>query len=426
MFASLLVAGCILLGQADTAADDALKTEVRRLVRQLDAAQLAERDAAEAKLIRLGPAILEHVPAVTERTPAEVQQRLARVRQQLQHAVAESFAEASTVTLQADAMPLSRVLAAIQEQTGNKIVDYRQRFGHEVTNPPLKVNFDKTPFWQTLDQVLDQAGLSVYPAGEERAVHVVRRGDKQPLRSQSVSYSGPMRFEPARVVARRELRVSEESQGTALILTLEVAWEPRLSPISLKQAMADLAAMDESGSQLKLEDNRAELEVSATGKSSTVDLPLSFALPPRSVQQIAQLKGKLAAVLPGKIETFRFDDLKKAKNVQKRIAGVTVTLEQVQKNNELNEVRILVRYDDAGNALESHRGWIFQNDAYLEGADGKPIPYDTLETTRQTKDEVGVAYLFTQLPAGAKFVYKTPGLIVTTALPYEVKGVKLP
>ena len=99
-------------------------------------------------------------------------------------------------------------------------------------------------------------------------------------------------------------------------------------------------------------------------------------------------------MVPGKIETFRFSDLLAAKNVEKRIAGVTVTLEQVRKNNDLWEVRIRVRFDDAGNSLESYRGWILQNDAYLEDPDGKTVPYDNQESRDRDKNEIGLAYLF--------------------------------
>ena len=68
-----------------------------------------------------------------------------------------------------------------------------------------------------------------------------------------------------------------------------------------------------------------------------LDLPLQ--LPPREVRQIASLKGKLLATIPGRIETFRFGKLADAKNVQQRIAGVTVTLEQVRKASPSPEGR---------------------------------------------------------------------------------------
>jgi hypothetical protein len=134
-------------------------------------------------------------------------------------------------------------------------------------------------------------------------------------------------------------------------------------------------------------------------------------------------------VVSGKIETFRFDKLENAKNIEKRIAGVTVTLEQVQKNNDAWEVRMRMKYDDAGDALASYRSsWAFANPAYLEGPDGKPIAYDSYETTRQTQNEIGAAYLFaTEQPMEKlTFVYQTPGSIVTRSFDYELKDIELP
>jgi len=70
----------------------------------------------------------------------------------------------------------------------------------------------------------------------------------------------------------------------------------------------------------------------------------------------------------------------------------------------------------------------FQQSAYLEGPDGKPLSYDSFETTAQDKNELGLAYLFrTDRPLDdLTFVYKTPGTIVTRAFDYELKNLKLP
>ena len=59
---------------------------------------------------------------------------------------------------------------------------------------------------------------------------------------------------------------------------------------------------------------------------------------------------------------------------------------------------------------------------------GKPVSYDSQAVTQQDKNEIGLAYLFQlkQPPRHWKFVYKTPGVIVTTAFPYEFKDIKLP
>src|SRR5690606_15070171 len=125
----------------------------------------------------------------------------------------------------------------------------------------------------------------------------------------------------------------------------------------------------------------------------TTELMIPLKLPPRSVKKIASLKGKLTAMVPGRVETFRFDDLA-ARGVQQRRAGVAVILDQVRRNNDVWEIRVLIRFDKAAGALESHRAWVFNNEAYLETKDGQRINFDGFETTRQTEQDVGMAYYF--------------------------------
>ena len=426
MVCCLLLIGSLLAGQVATPAGEDLKTEVRRLVRQLDAPQLAQREAAEAELLERGPAVLDLLPPATDRTPAEVQQRLGRIRQRLQQAAADASTNASTITLHADATPLSQILIAFQRQSGNAIVDYRRQFGQPVTDPKLTVHFDKTPFWPALDQLLDQAGLTLYLYAQPRTIGVVAAwGQKRGERVGHASYSGPFRFEPVSLVARRDLRVAD---GQSLVVTLEAAWEPRLRIISLVQRMADVRAVDQRGDPLPVADPAAQPEAPLSGEAPAVKLDLPLRLPPREVRQIASLKGKLLATVPGKIETFRFSKLTDAKNLEQRIAGATVTLEQIRKNRQGWEVCMKVRFDDAGDALASHRQWVFSNEACLEGSDGKPIAYDSFETTAQGKNEVGVAYLFntTRPLEELTFVYKTPGTIVTSSFEYELKNISLP
>lgn len=427
MLSLLVLTGSILLGQTPPPADDSLRLEVRRLVRQLDAPQLADRETAEEKLLQLGPAVLDLLPASGDPVSAEVAQRVGRLRQKLQRRMGEAATRGSRVTLPTEAHKLSQILAAIQEQSGNKILDDRLRMVGAAPDPEIRIGFEKVPFWQALDQVLDGANLTIYPFGEGKGIHVVPRPEGRRPRSGNASYAGPFRVEPLRVTADCDLR---NPAHRSLALTVEIAWEPRLSPISLQQRLSEISAVDEQGNSLAIDGRDADLEVPIEPDAMAKELRLPLALPSRSVREIARLDGSFMALVPGKIETFRFQDLTPAKDkeVEQRQAGVTVMLEQVRQNNKSWEVRIRVRFDQASGALQSHRNWIFDNEAYLEGPDGKRVDYGTFETTRQTKEEVGLAYVFRldRPMSEYAFVYKTAGVILSTPFKYQLRSIKLP
>lgn len=427
-FAVLL--GAVVWAQADAARAEAnpppvveaeLAVQVRRLIRQLDAPELGQREAAEAELLRLGPKVLDLLPSQADSSRPELAERLNRIRQQLQRAVSTAVLQPSTVTLQGR-MSLSKVLAAFALQTGNKIasVGADKPAGE---GPELSVDFEKTPFWQALDTVLLQAGLSAYYYGSEKAIGIMPRAPGPASARGRVSYSGPFRFEPTAVLARRDLR-----RGTAsLRVDVEIAWEPRLAPISFQQKMSEVAAFDEQGHRLEVEQVAADREIPIEPDRLAKEITLPFQLPPREVRQIARLKGKLHVLVPGKTETFRFGNLAGAKNIEQRLPGVTVVLEQVRQNKKIWEIYLAVRFDETHGALASHRTWISANPAYLEGPEGKRIEGNA-ETTRHTAAEIGVMYLFyVEEPIDKyTFVYQTPGMIFSQAFEYELRDIELP
>jgi hypothetical protein len=100
----------------------------------------------------------------------------------------------------------------------------------------------------------------------------------------------------------------------------------------------------------------------------------------------------------------------------------------VRKNGAIWEVHMRFALDEANGALQSHRDWVLQNLSYLVGKDGQPIENAGFETTRQTPNEIGVAYLF-DLPEGLdglSWVYETPAAIVDMPADYQLKDIDLP
>ena len=184
MIRGLLISGLLFATPLASRASQPLAADIERLVRQLNAAQLTQRDAAEEELLRRGPVVLDLLPPPSDRLPAETEQRLGRIRQRLQQAAAGAVADTSLVTLDARAMPLTRILAAFQEQSGNTIVDYRRQFGQAVTDPQLTIRFDKTPFWPALDRLLDEARLTLYPYAQQGALGIVATADAKQVARQ--------------------------------------------------------------------------------------------------------------------------------------------------------------------------------------------------------------------------------------------------
>ncbi len=418
MLGVLLLGVAAAVGQADAAGPQELQQQVQDLVRLLDDEQLQRREAAEQALLELGPDILSLLPEITARTAAEQKVRLERIRQALEKQLAQSTAEASTVTLQG-AMSVPEALTALEQQTGNRFVG-TDREGS------VAVDFKDEPFWSALDQVLDKAQLTIDPySGETAALAIVARPEPQRNRHGVADYRGPFRFEAVRIEAVRDLR-NPQVQGLRLLL--EATWEPRVRPISLSQPLSDVTAADDQGRPIVIDGAQGTRTGSVESGIGSVELMIPLELPDRSARRIAVLSGTMTAMIPGRVESFRFTDLGEANEVPLRKAGVTVTLEGIRKNLDLFEVRMRVRFDDAANALESHRGWIFRNEAYVLDKNQKRIENLGSQTTRQEADEVGIAYLFEfqDPPSSYTFVYETPALIIQLPVPYELRDIDLP
>jgi hypothetical protein len=432
---SLVLAGGAAAAENEGAqqqADRQLAHQLRQLVRQLNDDRAAERDAAEAELLKLAesPAVdsdqfLELLPAENDAMPLAVRERLRRLRKQVEARMAKSAIAGTTVTLAANDMPLAEVLAAIEKQTANRFIDNRESHANQAPQPGITLDLKDEAFWPAVDRVLDAAQADIYAYGGEDALSIVARSAGEAPRHGAAAYSGPFRIAALEVQAQRNLR---QPAGDALKLQLQVAWEPRLKPIALSQPVSAIEAKTDGGEKLAAKQPGAVIDVEVPAGTQAAEMILPFELPARDVARIASLRGTLRALVPGRQAKFRFDDLADAAGKTQSRGGVHVTLEAVRKNNAVWEVHMRLTLENPNESLQSHRGWVFQNLSYLVGKDGDPIDNAGFETTRQTPNEVGIAYLF-DLPAGIDglaWVYETPAAIVELPVEYELTDIRLP
>jgi hypothetical protein len=411
-------------GQASELHGAALHDEVDRLVARLDDDSLSVRDEAQKRLIDLGPAAIEFVPADREELSAEIRHRLRQIRLELQRVRAKLTMESSRFTLAGEALSLAVVLEELERQTGNRL-EWSEESQQAVRAITVVAAFQETPFWTALDQLLDQARQTVYPYHHGSALLMIAADPRQRARSGHAAYAGPFRLEAVRVEALRDLR---DSRQGALAVLVEAAWEPRIRPIGIAQPLADVHAVDTLGRALSVADPRAEITPAIRQGVTAAELRLPFVLPARDTSHIAQLRGTLRILMAGTEETFRFQRLGRHQPATERAADVSVELESVRRNNELWELRIGVRYDQASGALESHRGWIFENACYLSDAEGRRIEYVGMETTRQDENDVGIAFYFDVAESleGYSLIYRTPGSILRSQVDYVLQDIELP
>jgi hypothetical protein len=298
--------------------------------------------------------------------------------------------------------------------------------GYERHEGRVVVSFGKTPFWEALDELLDQAELDINPyGGQPKSLVLVARPKSELPRKGPAVYRGVFRLEATRVEAFSDLR-NPALRG--MRVTLVVSWESRVAPIAIRQPLDRILALDNRGAILSVNPSMGALNLSAESGISSVELAIPFELPERGAQKISRMSGTLAALVPGRMETFEFPDVQSSRDVTQARAGVTVTFEQMRKNMELHEVRVRVRYEDAADALESHRGWIYGNEAYLLDAKEQRLTSVGFQPTHQSESEAGMAYLF-ELPkelTSYKFVYKTPAAILRMPVEYELTDIPLP
>jgi hypothetical protein len=408
---------------------------VLELVQRLEAREAADRDAAEKALVALGleskdggEAFLALLPTPSEDMSQEAATRLGRIRGEVQTRLAQQMVVQTRVTFDVKDAPLADVLAEIEKQTGNRVIDNREQYGQEAPEKRVTLKVDDEPFWSALDKILDQTNLAPYPYADEPALALVEREQGMLRRFERAAYAGPFRIEPLRVALERGLRNPAMS---GLELDLEISWEPRLRPAALAQAASELKAQtdDDLDVPATAEDEEAfNVEVPSGSFGAEVTVPLR--LPARKAGAIKSLRGRLMALVPGRIAELTFDDLAAASDVSQEVGGVTVTLNRVVQNQALWEVHMRIGVDSLQGASDVQRGWVFQNVAFLRNAAGETVDNAGFETTMQNQRETGFAYFF-ELPEGTQigdytWVYRTPAALVDLPVEYELKDIPLP
>ncbi len=383
--------------------------EVNRLISDLNSNSFESRAAASEGLIKIatessrhGEQLLALLPIDREDLPPEIRDGLNKVREAVKQQLLKAEAETSVISLDVKQMPIDEVLKIISQQTGNRLRDNRENFGQDTGDINVTIKLDNLPFWQGIDRLLDKTLMDVYAYGGQGELALIDRTQGRQDRTKGVTYVGPFRFEPLRVVSTQGLRDDAES---SIDVHLEISWEPRLEPILLSQMLDEVEVLDDAGIPVLPLNDQESIDIEVVPGSQAIDLVLPLELSVGIAESLQSIKGTMRAIIPGKRHAFRFEDLSKAKQPSTQTEGdAKVTFKKLFKNNAIWELRMSLNLENAGESLASHRGWVFDNPSYLLTEEGKRIDHVGFETTMQTDTEIGIAYLFDlDNPEGGEF-----------------------
>lgn len=425
----LSMALCIFLGMASTIAGQptnenpsvlATHGQLRELLRQLDADDLAKREQAEYEIVQLGTSVLQFLPTIDNLTSAELKMRLARIRQILESFDSERFFQASVVSLQGE-MELADALEKLTQLTGNSLsIQEGQEVAGQMT---VQLDWQEVTFWEAMQDLMDQTSLRLIPfRTTANELVMAPRSDDNPV---AAFLAGPYRIEPTSVACERHLDGQVNGQ---LRVNLQLSWEPRMEPMFMQVPMSAVSALLPDELEIQAANPVATPEVRLnTGGAATI-FELQLQLPDRSVQQLQRLNGLLILSVPGDRHLYRFQKLASKGRQTEKFGDVSVTLEKARPNGSVFEVRLHVEIGNQEGALESFRGWHLSNQAHLLKSDGSRLENAGLQTFSSGSNSIGVAYLFQTKddPDSLTLIYESPSVIHRQSLDFELKDIPLP
>ncbi len=400
----------------ENGADIEFSIRVTALLDELQNGSEQERADAEKSLLKLGPAVLGHLPRLRSSVDGDFRVALERIRDALQSKAIGDYAVASQITLQGK-LPAIDVILEIMDQSDNPLTV------ETVPSRDIDVNFQKSTFWEALDFVLDELKLEVTTSSQDASLKLVPT-TAEGTRVSRGSYAGVFRLEPNRIDATRSMRSDPLNH---MSVELSIAWEPRLRPVFFKFPMKQLLIECDNGEILEAAHPDASPEYTPS-ESHSIDAALMVELPSREAKRIRRMSGALIAAIPGATVQLEFDELDKPGSKSQKVGNLSVAIEETKKREEIYEFKILVSLREAGQTMDSFRGWLMSHQAYVLDADDERIENAGWQTYQMNAEAVGLTYFFDlgESLEGCRLIYAAPGAVTEQRVDFLLTDIPLP
>jgi ABC-type amino acid transport substrate-binding protein len=312
---------------------------------------------------------------------------------------------AKKVTYTGDPVPAAALAKVIKQQTGIDVdvssVDASKR---------VRANFNNVPFWTAVETLAEQTGSQVLTSGGRVALKPLKPGPGSPSH-----VNGPFRFAVRETNARGDLQAGT----TTYDLKLDVCWEPRLNTYRIDSVPKITTAKDDTGKTVSVAAGGARTFTSGNVAELSVR-PIGLT---RESKKLT-LSGSVTITMADELLTFTFDAAKPGGALAQK--GVRVTVVKFGSDGADWFAEVELRYPPGGATWESNEYyWARNNEMRLLPPSGDPIKADRTDFGEGT-----IRYIFkkraTQVGAGWKFDYRTPGPMREVVVPFELKEIPLP
>lgn len=399
--AAVLLTG--LAGAVPVQAEEPAGTkEIPQLLRDLGSDARQVRAEAEQALLKRGTELLDELPPPDLIRSPSAREAVERIRRELEEKAARDSTEPSSIRLEGT-KTLGAWAEEIARQSGNRVHVPPKQAGESVT-----LDLAPLPFWAALHRAgwkleyEKTGGLpDLLPAASEPSSPADRRG-----------------------LFRVEGRASRKED--IVQVRVDFVGEPRIRPLYATFADADISLSSETAESRPVSTD-ARREVPLSGRSpGSVTIPLIF---PKG--DAARLTGRFVVKTAARPLPIAFEGLHRNERIARPRGGVTVThlRTRAEPGGEI-AIRISVVYDHGGPEFESHRLWLYHNEAWLETLEGERLSAaPQIDSLEESNGALAFEYRFSGITRPLdrlRFVYVVPSLIVDVPVEFRIDGMPIP